>query len=119
MLNIDYLNAIKEYMQLHEVKQNRLAKLLQVSANTITNWMNGGVISDRHRVRIFQLCGKPKEEQVAIIHKGNADSGQQDQPKTTLVGLSTILDAIMSSDMCDGCKVKAYAIIKHIVAAPA
>lgn len=116
MLNADYLEVIKEYMEQHEIKQNRLATLLQVSANTITNWMNGGVISERHRARIFQLCGKPKEEQVVTVRKENIEGGAQEIRKASFVDLSTILDAIMSSDMCDGCKIKAYNIIKGVAA---
>lgn len=116
MLNADYLDAIKEYMEQHEIKQNRLAKLLQVSANTITNWMNGGVISERHRARIFQLCGKPKDEPTVAVRKEHTEGNAQEIRRASFVDLSVILDAIMSSDMCDGCKIKAYNIIKGVTA---
>jgi DNA-binding XRE family transcriptional regulator len=114
MLSADYLEIIKQYMKNCEMNQKELAKLLQVVPNTITNWMNGGKISDKHKARIKAVCCNPapnnrlvsvNENQEIAIPKESSSSNLDN-------AINGILDAIMASDMCDGCKIKAYNIIK-------
>ena len=117
-MNADYVNAIKKYMEMNEIKQNRLAELLQVSEGSITNWMNGRPISEKHKARIRALCSQPASNPMftdfSAIDQGLTQPIQSKQISKCkyYIDILAILDDIMASDMCQDCKIKAYNIIK-------
>lgn len=95
----DYVNGRADGKH-HKYKE--LATFLDVNPVTISRWRGGRKMSEKTMRQIEFFCRKTNG---GIIHNESEDGRQ-------LVSVAELLDAIMASDLCDGCKVKAYAIIK-------
>ena len=104
------LILIDDYLQGRADGKRHLAKeladLLDVNPVTISRWKSGKNMSIKTMRAIEFFCRKQ------IVKKEEMQSYETDQETTT--SLQRIIDAIMSSDMCDGCKVKAFNIIKGV-----
>lgn len=99
------LILIDDYLQGRADGKKHLAKeladLLDVNPVTISRWKAGKNMSIKTMRAIEFFC-----------RKQFIKSPETDQEITA--SLQRIIDAIMSSDMCDACKVKAFNIIKGV-----
>ena len=82
-----------------------LATLLDVNPVTISRWKQGKNMSIKTMKAIEFFCRKQITSESS--NKEPSTSLAEDQDI-----IRKILDLIMSSDMCDGCKIKAYNLIK-------
>ena len=106
------LNLIDDFLQGRADGKRHLAKelatLLDVNPVTISRWKKGKNMSTKTMRAIEFFCRKQATSESDVTETKNSSLPiMEDQDITR-----KILDAIMSSDMCDACKIKAYNIIK-------
>ena len=94
----DYINGRADGKR-HKYRE--LATFLDVNPVTISRWRSGRKMAEKTMRQVVFFCRKTDN----TVHN-KSENGRQ------LVSVAELLDAIMASDLCDGCKVKAYAIIK-------
>lgn len=85
-------------------KYCELATFLDVNPVTISRWRAVRKMSEKTMRQIAFFCCKSAGGSVR----------NEDTEDKTAAKISAILDAIMVSDMCAECKIKAYNIIKGI-----
>lgn len=95
----DYINGRADGSRHTNIE---LATFLDVNPVTISKWRSGSRMAEKTMRQVAFFCRNLK---------GNAIHNESEGDRQ-LVSIAELLDAIMASDLCDGCKVKAYAIIK-------